>query len=67
MLSQPSGQAVDRRRGDQEQEQAADGLENAVEPLEDDPDLEDAVERSAGPELAHETTGTAEGELTAPR
>jgi hypothetical protein len=54
VLGQPDHDPVDRGRGDGEQEQAADGLKEAVESLEDDPDLEDPVEGVPRAEAAHD-------------
>jgi len=50
VLGQPDHHPVDGGRGDGEQEQAADGLEDAVESVEDDPDLEDPVKGVPRPE-----------------
>jgi hypothetical protein len=54
VLGQPYGQTVDRRRGDDEQEQSADSFQDAVESFEDDPDFEDPVESVSGLEPAHD-------------
>jgi hypothetical protein len=54
MLGQSGHNSVDRCRADGEQEQAADGFQDAVESLEDDPDLEDPVEGVSCLEPAHD-------------
>jgi len=47
VLSKSSAQIVDRRWTDDEQEDAAHDLEEAIEALEDDPDGEGSVEQVA--------------------
>lgn len=54
VLGQACCQSVDRCRGDGEQQQPADGFEDAVQALEDDPDLEGLVEPVSCLELAHD-------------